>query len=615
MKRFAFVFLLLFGLCLSPGWLSAASAAEVGRGQELYQLGRYDQALAVLREHIRNAPENTETGRAYALLGRILTERQQYPEVILYLQRTPAVLRSPEIDLHHGHALVATGRGAEALRMLQPLIGESLAPADQELLFQSLASAAIAEDQPLFALYYLHRELALKTDQESVLARTRQLLQNRLSDVDLTEAAFIWQGTAIGQDARLQLARRALARQNPLAAREQLENLFAIGVPFPYWQEAEDLLQRTREDGWLNRNAIGVLLPLSGPYAFYGEMVKNGLELALAEHNKTRFPVRFIYRDSAGTIPVDRLVNGLANEDRVIGIIGPLLSADALDAAREAQRQMVPLLALAQTEGLPQVGNFIFRDTVTAEQQVRTLVDYAKADQRISFSVLHPQTRSGQQMTQLFETMVRRSGGELVDVISYPEGTTDFRGQIEQLLWSNRSRPISEEKSGGLEPPEYPLPPFHALFIPDFAENISLIAPQLMFYGIKDVLLLGINGWYSPELINRAGRFLDNAVFVEAFYADSRAPEVRRFVELYRSTYGEEPSVLEAQAFDAASLLLATVDRPEIANRDDLRIALRHQDDIRGITGTKGFDLEGEAIKELNLLGVNRGRLVQKSKP
>lgn len=612
MKRFAFVFLLLFGLCLYPGLSSVASAAGFERGQELYQLGRLDQALAVLRDHLRNAPENIQTARAYALIGRILTERQQYPEVILYLQRTPAVLRSPDIELFHGNALVATGRVAEGLRMLQPLIGESLAATDQQRLFQSLATAALAESQPLFALYYLQQELAIGADPQMVFVRQRQLLQNRLSDVELDEAAFMWQGTEIGQDALLQLARRALARQNPQAARGQLEKLFALGVPFPYWQEAEDLLQRTREDGWLNRNTVGVLLPLSGPYASYGELVKNGLELALKEHNKTRFPVRFIYRDSAGNVPVNRLVSGLANEDRVIGIIGPLLSADALEAAREAQRQLVPLLALAQTEGLPQVGNFIFRDTVTAEQQVKALVNYAMANQRISFSVLRPQNRIGQQMTQLFETLVRRSGGELVDIISYPEGATDFRGQIEQLLWSHRSRPIAEEKSGGMQPPEYPLPPFHALFIPDFAENISLIAPQLMFYGIKDVLLLGINGWYSPELINRAGRFLDNAVFVEAFYADSRNPEVRGFVELFRSTYREEPSILEAQAFDAASLLLAAIDRPEVGNRDDLRIALLHLDDIRGVTGTRGFDADGEAVKQLNLLGVQRGRLVQR---
>lgn len=537
MKRFAFVFLLLFGLSLFPGLSAVATAAGFERGRELYQLGRDDQALAVLRDHIRSAPETIETARAYGLIGRILTERQQYSEVILYLQRTPAVLRSPEIELLHGNALVATGSAAEGLRMLQPLIGEHLPTADQQRLYQALADAVMAENQPLIALYYLHQELALSADQQTILVRARQLLQNHLSDVDLAEAVFMWQGTRIGQDALLQLARRELARQNPQAARQQLENLFATGVPFPYWHEAEDLLQRTREDGWLNRNSVGVLLPLSGPYVSYGEMVKNGLELALKEHNKSRFPVRFIYRDSAGNIPVGRLVSGLANEDRVIGIIGPLLSADAMEAAHEAQRQMVPLLALAQTEGLPRVGNFIFRDTVTAEQQVEALVAYAKANQRISFSVLHPQTRNGQQMTQLFETMVRRGGGELVDVISYPEGTTDFRGQIEQLLWSNRKRPIPEEKSGGMQPPEYPLPPFQALFIPDFAENISLIAPQLMFYGIKDVLLLGINGWYSPELINRAGRFLGDAAFVEAFYADSRHPEVKRFVELFRGSY------------------------------------------------------------------------------
>ena len=612
MKQFALLLLLLFGLCVHPALTSTAVAAGFERGQELYQLGRPDQALAVLRDHIRTAPENIETARAYALIGRILTEREQYPEVILYLQRTPSVLRSPEIDLLHGSALVATERFAEGLSMLQPLIGESLDATDQEKLYQSLATAAIAEDQPLFALYYLQEKLSRSWKPETVLDRARQLMQNHLSDVDLAEAAFMWQGTEIGQDAQLQLARRALARQNPDRARNHLEQLFAIGTPFPYWQEAEDLLQRTQAGGWLNRNDVGVLLPLSGPYASYGELVKQGLDLALKEHNKTRFPMRFIYRDTASDTPVNRLVSGLANEDRVIAVIGPLLSANAMEAAREAQRQMVPLLALAQTEGLPQVGNFIFRDTVTAEQQVKTLVDYAMANERISFSVLRPQTRLGQQMTQLFEGMIRRSGGELIDIISYPEGTTDFRSQIEQLLWKGHSRPIPEEKTGGMKPPEYPLAPFDALFIPDFADNISLIAPQLAFYGIRDVMLLGINGWYSPELISRAGRFLGDAVFVEAFYAQSRTPEVRRFVDLFQNEYDDSPSVLEAQAFDAASLLLATVDRSEIASRDDLRAALIHLDDVLGVTGTRGFDLEGEAIKKLNLLGVERGRLVER---
>lgn len=611
MKRFVLLFLLLFALFMQPSMSSYAAAAGFERGRELYQMGRPDQALAVLRDHIRSAPANVETARAYALIGRILTERKQYPEVILYLQRTPSVLRSPEIELLHGIALVATGSFAEGLRMLRPLIGESLDPTDLELLYQSLAAAASAADQPLFALYYLQQELLLSHKPQEVLTKARRVLQNHLSDTELAEAAFMWQGTEIGQDALLQLARRALARQYPERARTHLERLFAIDVPFAHRQEAEDLLQRTSVDGWLNRNDIGVLLPLSGPFASYGELVKKGLDLALQEHNRTRFPMRFIYRDSATDTPIGRLVSDLANQDRVIAIIGPLLSANAMEAAREAQRQMIPLLALAQTDGLPQIGNFIFRDTVTAEQQVRTLVDYAMANERISFSILRPQTRLGQQMAYLFEEMVHRKGGELIDVISYPEGTTDFRTQIEQLLWKDYSRTIPEEKSGGLPAPEYPLPPFDALFIPDFADNIGLIAPQLVFYGLREVMLLGINGWYSPELISRAGHFLRDAIFIDAFYANSSSPEVRHFVDLFQNQHGEIPSILEAQAFDVASLLLATVDRPEIANRDDLRTALIQLDNVRGVTGTTGFNLDGEAIKQLNLLRVERGRLVE----
>lgn len=610
MKRFGFLFLLL-SLCLLTGVPATAVAAGYERGQELYQLGRQDQALSVLRDYVRSAPVRAETARAYALIGRILTEQKKPEEAILYLQRTPEVLRSPEIELLHGHALATTGRFADALQMLQPLLDEPLASADKRLLLTSLTDATSALEQYLLALFYLQQQIPLVDNPETILDQAHQLLQNRLSNQDLEEAAFMWQGTPLGQDAQLQLARRALARQNPELAKEYLRHLFAVGVAFPFWQEAEALMQRASVDGWLNRNNIGVLLPLSGPYAAYGELVQKGLELALQEHNKAHFPIRFIYRDTAAGTPLGRLVDVMANEERVIAILGPLLSADALAAARVAQQQMIPMLALSQMEGLPQVGGYVFRDTLTAQQQVKSLVEYALANSHISFSILHPQNRLGQQMAQLFQAAVRRSGGEIVDVISYPEGTNDFRAQIEQLLWRDRVQPIAEEKTGGKPDPEYPLAPFHALFIPDYAENIMQIAPQLMFYGIRDVLLLGINGWNSPELISRTGRFLNDAVFVDAFYPQSNSQNVQHFVKLFRERYQTDPTILEAQAFDAATLLLRTVDRPDIRNRDDLRAQLHTVDNVNGVTGTRGFDADGEAIKKLNLLGVQRGHLIE----
>ena len=596
-----------------PGYAFALDrGTELEQGRELFEAGKLNQALAVLRRFVQQAPDSPETAKAYTLIGRVFTKQNNFADALLYLKRIPVVLRSPEIELLLGYSLVKTGQYAEGMQLLQPLLGEPLNLADKTTLLQALALAAVEQRQFLLALHYLQQQLPFIDNQAAVLEQAHQLLQSQTSDADLAEAAFMWQGTAIGQDARLQLARRALVNQQPALAREHLQKLFASSVTFPYWQEAELLMQRTSSDSWLSRDSIGVLLPLSGRYASYGELVKKGLELALQEHNKTRLPVRFIYRDTAVEgVSTAQLVSSLSDDDKVMAVIGPLLGSTAGDAARRAQREMIPMLALSQSEGLPEIGNFIFRDTLTSVQQVKALVNYAVKHGNISFSILYPENRLGRQMTELFRAELQRAGGEIVDVISYPEDSTDFKQQIQQLLWEDHVVPPQQEEGGELPELEYPLAPFHALFIPDYADRINLIAPQLVFYGIKNVTLLGINGWNSPELIARSGRFLENAVFVDAFYPDSTDPEVQNFMALYRRAHKEDPTILEAQAFDAANIMLRIIDDPETGNREDFRRRLVALQNFRGVTGTTGFDLFGEAIKNLHLLQVKQGRLVE----
>ena len=610
---------LFVNLLLSFPLSTVVAAETVGlrQGQELFQAGDLNQALAVLRDFVQQSPDSIETAQASALIGRIFTRQHNYTDAILYLQRVPIIYRSPEIELLLGNAQVETGHYSAGLKQLQPLCNEPLNQSDRTLLYRTLTIASIEQQQFLLSLFYLQQQLTFSSSSATLLAQAHSLLQSRLSDTDLAEAAFMWQETAIGQDALLQLARRALVQQQPELAKQQLRKLFASSATFPYWQEAEQLLQRTSVDSWLSRDSIGVLLPLSGHYASYGELVKKGLELALREHNKTRLPARFIYRDTAiEGVAAAPLVSGLTDDDKVMAVIGPLLGTTAGEAARRAQREMVPMLTLAQTEGLPEIGNFVFRDTLTAEQQVKVLIDHAMANGCISFSILRPENRLGEKMSEAFVAELEKAGGEIIDIVSYPDDSTDFRKQIQRLLWEDREVkiPVTITETGEEEEVpelEYPLPPFDALFIPDYADRVSQIAPQLMFYGIKDVTLLGINGWNSPDLIVKAGRFLKDAVFVDTFYPESKKPEVQRFIELYRQTYQEEPSILSAQGFDLATLLLQIIDDPEVKNRDDLRRRLDDLNNHRGVTGTTGFDLYGEAIKQLYLLQIKRGKIVE----
>ncbi|WP_303720707.1 penicillin-binding protein activator [Malonomonas rubra] len=627
MKRIVCLLLLCFFFLALPMTLpsfaaedlAAEATAEFERGQQLFHAGNQQHALATLRTFVQRYPQNPHAAQAYTLIGRIFTEQKRYSDALLYLERIPLQLRGPEASLLRGYCLIQTGDYASGQAQLQPLLEISFTSGDTALLLLALANAEIHLQQPLNGLVFLQKALPLVENQASILEQVHSLLQTRLSVVELEEAAFMWQGTAIGQDARLQLARRFMGQQ-PERAKQLLQQVLGSTVTFPYWQEAEMLLQRTSIDSWVNRDSIGVLLPLSGRYASYGELVKKGLELAVEEHNQTRLPVRLIFRDTAveGN-STDQLVSSLTDDDKVMAIIGPLLGAGAEQAASRAQLEMVPLLTLSQRAGLPQLGEYVFRDSLTPEQQISSLVRYAIDTQHISYSVLYPENRLGEEMTRLFVDEVRRLGGEIVDTVSYPEDGTDFQKQIQTLLWEDHvvkipPKPVgpkSDKESEELPELEYPLAPFHALFIPDYAERIGMLAPQLMFYGIKDVTLLGINGWNSPELVERAGRFLGDAVFIDGFFSDSRRPEVQRFVELFQQTYQEEPTILSAQAFDVANMLLRGMDDPQIENRDDLRQELSGLHGFRGVTGTLGFDALGEAIKQPFLLGVQGRKIVE----
>ncbi|HKK02075.1 MAG TPA: penicillin-binding protein activator, partial [Desulfuromonadales bacterium] len=269
---------------------------------------------------------------------------------------------------------------------------------------------------------------------------------------------------------------------------------------------------------------------------------------------------------------------------------------------------------------LPQIGDEIFRDSLTSRLQVETLVKYAMDEKGLTtFGILAPQNNLGKEMADLFTKEVEARGGQVVDVETYPEAATDFRRQIRLLQGLNPDIPEPSDQSASgnndkdledLFVPD-PTPPFQALFIPDYAERIGLIAPQLAFYGLENVQLLGINGWDSPDLLRNAGPYVEGAVFVDGFFRYSPYPFVKEFVNLYYKKYGEDPTILEAQGFDAAGILLSVLDQPGIKTRDDVRKALSEVQNYPGVTGATSFGGDGDAQKVLYLLQVKNGDIVQ----
>ena len=94
--------------CLSGYAFALDRGAELAQGQELFEAGKLNQALAVLRRFVQQAPDSPETAKAYTLIGRVFTKQNNYADALLYLQRIPVVLRSPEVELLHLRPLQCT---------------------------------------------------------------------------------------------------------------------------------------------------------------------------------------------------------------------------------------------------------------------------------------------------------------------------------------------------------------------------------------------------------------------------------------------------------------------------------------------------------------------------
>ena len=152
-------------------------------------------------------------------------------------------------------------------------------------------------------------------------------------------------------------------------------------------------------------------------------------------------------------------------------------------------------------------------------------------------------------------------------------------------------------------------PGFDAIFLPGRSLDIGLIAAQLAFHDMI-VPILGANGWNTPELARVADRTVEGSVFVDGFFVDSPNPIVQDFVERYRQRYQSVPSLFAAQGYDAARVVVESI-RKGATSGESVRDYLLLQHDLPTLGGPSGFSPEGTLKRQVFLIQVKQGKLVQ----
>jgi ABC-type branched-subunit amino acid transport system substrate-binding protein/predicted negative regulator of RcsB-dependent stress response len=412
---------------------------------------------------------------------------------------------------------------------------------------------------------------------------------------------------------------------------------------FPTFEDAADAgIPSTRNA----RGAIGVVLPLTGNFASFGEEALRGILLAAGTFDadlpiEQRSRIRIEIRDSAGSPALaSAAVRELAQDESITAIIGPLLRKECEAAATTAENQRVPLLTLTSREEVAHGRSYVFRLRTTPGDEVQTLADYAMRElgaQR--FAILYPRDAYGGGLSGLFWKAVEERGGRVVALAAYDADAVDFGSSIrrlvgyelltteekalikerEKLTRSARRLPteeaalVREEARGMLGPNDEPLPPivdFDAIFIPESHEKVALIAPQLAFHEATGVVLLGTEAWNHPDLVTIARNHIEGAFFTASFYADSRVAYVRNFADQYAATFDAPADDFSASAYDAAKILLVQMTRGA-TSRSQVRDRFLEVQGYPGVSGVLSMRADGNARKRPFLLGVRRGHIVE----
>jgi hypothetical protein len=240
------------------------------------------------------------------------------------------------------------------------------------------------------------------------------------------------------------------------------------------------------------------------------------------------------------------------------------------------------------------------------------------------FAVLYPDDGYGRDFKNVFWDEVEQFESAIVGVEKYTPDAVDWQRPIRKLVGLHYLAPEQREllderdkllrypnrNAERLAAPELQdLPPyvdFDALFIPDAAEKVGLILPQLRFFDVQDVVFIGTSEWNDPKLVQIAGRQATGSVFASAFNTTSEHPKVRLFLERHRAAYGDDPDILGALAYDAAALLRRLIESSRGMTREQLRRLLLDTRDYDGVSGLTGFDARGDSQHRLRLLTVGR---------
>ncbi len=319
---------------------------------------------------------------------------------------------------------------------------------------------------------------------------------------------------------------------------------------------------------------VGIMTPLTGEVASWGDMQRKATELALADLKAKgaleKLDVRVIYEDDKAS-PKDGVnaFRKLADVDRVPIVVGSPASTVTLAVAPIANEKKVVLLSSGSTAtDVGKAGPYVFRIMPSDEVQASIMADWALELGYKKIAVIFVENAWGRGLVEQFKADYTKKGGSIVADESSKPDTTDYRAQL------TKTKEASPD----------------AIYAPLYTRGAGLMIRQARELGLR-CQVLGADVYETPELVEAGGKAVDGVLYTT--YGQYSGQEFQFFANRYKAKYGRDPEIYARYCYDAFCIAIAAVTSIPQAKPIDgpnVREALLTLKDFHGVSGVTTFD-------------------------
>ncbi len=339
---------------------------------------------------------------------------------------------------------------------------------------------------------------------------------------------------------------------------------------------------------WPEGGYVALVLPMTGEGAAYASQIEAGVRLRFERAADLMPSVpELVVRDTGGAV-LESIARELGGDEACLAVIGPLTSSETESFGIIAQDFGLPVLSPSATSSsIDQLGEYVHRLVPAGADEAVSIAEYAVREAGCErLAILHSYTGSSVAQAEQFASTVESMGAQIVSTEAFSTDDTDFRSQIFSI---KANRP-------------------DGIFIPVTAYEAVQIAPQLRFYSL-DADIFGTSGLDNEVVLRLGGEYMDGAVFTCSFGAGSMYPPTSSFVFHYSRKYGTDPSILSAQGYDAATVVL-DASAAGADSRDEFERAFSTVGRIEGASGILTIGARTVSRVSLPLVKVSDGEII-----